>query len=331
MPPKTPSGTHKSVDGMVPIPLSWAGVVKKSPPPKKSPASPKKSPTRASKRLRGEEPEDDSPLPDSDDAVGFVEEDPLDFKKEEVQGRTPEGVVTHKLFKVHAKAAIRRLWGKYAERGPEHFFPGQIIRATDATPQTFAQIPLDDPYTAVHKEGPIYAKNRPMVVLWKTERELLCLPIRSLKHSKKNMSDKPERWQEFFSITTPDDKHWKGDTPWAGRPLIFTAIDDKSEKLGPRTYVELARPVSVQMQSELCPNLGRLSGGDYCRLMQAYAYAQALYKEKAFEEYGQVARLPDGNAWYEGTDSVMWKQRELKMDKKHPVVVDKTTQTYKLE
>ena len=317
MPPKTPTKTPKPIDHLITKPLSWAGVVKKSP------ISPKKSPTRASKRLRGEGPEDDTY-----DTSG--PENPWDFKREVISGHTTEGVACHKLFKVHTKTNVMKLWGYYANRKAEHFYPGQIIRGTDATPQTFIQIQLDDRYTAPHKEGPIHSKKRPMVVLWNTQHELFCLPIRSLKNSKENMGKKSERWQEFFSITTVDDKTWKGDTPWAGRPLIFEATDGKSEKLSPRTYVELTRPVSVHMRSELSTNLGRLSGGDFCRLMQAYAYSQTLHKEKAFEEYGQVAKLPDGMAWYEGTESAMWKQRELKMDKKRPVVVDRKTTTYRL-
>lgn len=78
-------------------------------------------------------------------------------------------------------------------------------------------------------------------------------------------------------------------------------------------------------------DLGRLGGSAYCRLVEAYTYAQNQNKQKAFEEFGEVAELPDPDTWWAGKNPGPWKLRGMKMNAKVPVVVDKTTTVYKLE
>jgi hypothetical protein len=235
------------------------------------------------------------------------------------------------LWKLNNTTSESKLWGFAAERKAEHFYPGQIIRAMDATPQTFYNAPIDEPFTAVHKEGPVFAKMRPMVILWKTNLEILCLPLRSLSNGSLSFEKNPKRWFEFISVTTAVDKEWEGKTPWAGPPL--TRIATKLSDVIPdkRCYIHLTRPISLQMQSDMQMNCGRLSGEDYCRLVEAYMYSQTQYKQEAFAEYGEAANLPDGTSWWEGEKPGLWKSRELRMKKKHPVVVDKTTTSYRLE
>lgn len=58
-------------------------------------------------------------------------------------------------------------------------------------------------------------------------------------------------------------------------------------------------------------------------------YSQTLHKQKAFEEYGQTAKLLDGNNWWEGSKESEWKLREAQMDKKNPVA--NKTKIYKLQ
>jgi hypothetical protein len=187
--------------------LSWAGIVKSA----ESPPA-KKSPTTSSLRLKGEEPEA-PPLPGTWEASG-IPETPSDFIKELDVGKTKEGVPCHSLWKIHKNTTQKKLWGFSAERKPGHFYPGQVIRAMDAIPQTWYSAPIDDTCTTFHRDGPVYAKRRPFVVLWKTKRELLCLPIRSLANSTDNFDKDQGRWHEFISVTSVENKAWKGRTPW---------------------------------------------------------------------------------------------------------------------
>ncbi|KAH0288050.1 hypothetical protein M436DRAFT_45840 [Aureobasidium namibiae CBS 147.97] len=296
----------------------------------KKPSPSPKSPTRSSLRQKSKEPAG-GPLPDTEwEAFGSSKKSTY-FSKEQSDEKTAECVACHKLWKRNHDTGERKLWGYCAERKAEHFYPGLIIRAMDSMPQTWHNAPIDDPDTASHNEGPVYAKKRPMVVLWASQRDIFCLPIRSLSNSVANFSKDPTRWQEFISATTVDDTDWKGKTPWAGPPLTFLATEKKHTGLHKQCFIQLTRPIVVQMQSEMQMNMGRLSGSDYCRLIQAYSYSQNLHKQKAFEEYGQMANLVDGTKWDEGEKSAQWQLREKQMDLKKPVVVDKTTKTYKLQ
>jgi hypothetical protein len=302
---------------------TYAGIAKSGV--EKSPPTSPKSPTRSSLRQQKKEPES-GPLPGTWEGFSSSTK-PSDFAKEKVPSETPEGVPCYKLFKIHKETGHQKLWGYYSERKAEHFYPGQLVRAMDCIPQTWFNAPLNDENTAPHYNGPVYAKRRPMVILWKTQREIVCLPIRSLLNSIDNFGKDPQRWQEFISVTTLDDDKWTGNTPWTGPPLTFAA---ELKDLHPRCYIQLTKPISIQMQSEMELGLGRLTGSSYCRLVEAYSYSQALHKEKAFEEYGQRSNLPDGSNWWEGKESAEWRVREHQMDPKKPVA-SKPTKTYELQ
>jgi hypothetical protein len=168
--------------------------------------------------------------------LSFSSTKPSDFVKDKISSKTPEGVPCHKVFKIHEETGRRKLWGYYSERKAEHFCPGQIVRAMDCIPQTWFNAPFDDEDRAPHSDGPVYAKRRSMVILWKTQREILCLPIRSLSKSIENFGKDPQRWQEFISVTTLDDKAWADSTPWAGPPLTFAA---EINGLYPQRYIQL--------------------------------------------------------------------------------------------
>ncbi|KAH0194799.1 hypothetical protein KCU70_g84, partial [Aureobasidium melanogenum] len=120
-------------------------------------------------------------------------------------------------------------------------------------------------------------------------------------------------------------------TGYAGPPLIFIPNKDKDDVIKGRCYISLTAATLVNPRSELNMDLGRLGGSAYCRLVEAYTYAQNQNKQKAFEEFGEVAELPDPDTWWAGKNPGPWKLRGMKMNAKVPVVVDKTTTVYKLE
>jgi hypothetical protein len=108
---------------------------------------------------------------------------------------------------------------------------------------------------------------------------------------------------EFISLTTADDTYWKGNTPFAGPPL--TCVSTKASDILPheRGYIQLTRPISFLMQTDMQMNCGRLNGDDYCRLIEAYMFLQNKHKQKTFAEYGEPGNLPDGAYWREGEKS----------------------------
>ncbi|KAG9724367.1 hypothetical protein KCU73_g13449, partial [Aureobasidium melanogenum] len=299
--------------------------VKKTPP-----VSPTKSATRTSLRQQHKAPES-GPLPGSWANFDVEKEiGPAKFISKISSHKTPEGVACKKRWKYHTETEQCELWGYHADRGRNHFYPGQIIRAMDAHPQCDLSAGLDDRNTNSHTDGPIIAKKRPMVVLWKTHSAVLCLPMKTLSESKA-METYPERWYEYISATSEQDASWKSQTPHAGPPLVFIPSKDKDDVIKGRCYISLVAATLINPRSELNMDLGRLGGSSYCRLVEAYTYAQNQNKQKAFEEFGEVAELPDPDTWWAGKDPGPWKLREMKMNAKVPVVVDKTTTVYKLE
>ncbi|KAH0367346.1 hypothetical protein KCU65_g4650, partial [Aureobasidium melanogenum] len=310
--------------------LSGSGVSKSSV--KKTPPVSPKSATRTSLRQQHKDPES-GPLPDSWENFDTKKEiESAEFISKIIPLYTPEGVAGKKRWKYKAGTEERELWGFYADRKIHHFYPGQIIRVVDTHPQSDLNIALDDQNTETHKDGPVTAKKRPMVVLWKTHSAVLCLPMRTLGESKA-METHPDRWYEYISATSEDDASWEGQTTHAGPPLIFipNPNKDKDDVIKGRCYISLVAPTLVNIGSDIRMDLGRLGGSAYCRLIEAYTYSQNQNKQKAFEEFGEVAELPDPDTCWAGKDSGPWKLRETRMNKKVPVVVDKTTTVYKLE
>jgi hypothetical protein len=112
------------------------GIKKSSLPPSTSKAP--TSPTRSSRRLQKEAPEA-VPLHDTWEAF---DSKPAEFIKKQSTSTTLEGVLCHMLWKLNNTTSESKLWGFAAERKAEHFYPGQIIRAMDATPQTFYNAPI---------------------------------------------------------------------------------------------------------------------------------------------------------------------------------------------
>ncbi|KAH0367347.1 hypothetical protein KCU65_g4651, partial [Aureobasidium melanogenum] len=315
---------------------------KSSPAPKKSSPAPKKptpastgsSATRHSLRLEGKPPEiDSSPV-----KAKFMNEN---FELVIIHDKTREGANIKKRFRKNRKTNIHELVAYRADRGLEHFYPGMIIRATAANYQTCMKDTvdeLDDIYrkdldVMVHKDGPIYAKKRPMVVLWKTLMGLMCAPMNSL--SAVNMFDESKRWDEHVSATTVGDESWPGKTPWAGKPLIFEAYEiEGGQPLHGKCFINIATLIHISFHEELHVKMGRLAGDQYCRLMTAFMFRQNKMLEGAFAEYGEGHGLENlWEAWQSQKSGTMlwsgpapkgWKQMQAEMSKEMPKIIDDT-------
>ncbi|KAG9835931.1 hypothetical protein KCU98_g4632, partial [Aureobasidium melanogenum] len=335
--PKT-SPTHSNTKKSSPAPKKPASA------PKKPTSSPKRSApvstgllsaTRHSLRLEGKPPEiDPSPAKTKHENENFLLV--MDFSK-----KTREGASIQKRFRKDKKTGHRELVACRADRGPEHFYPGVIIRATESHYQTNLKDSvneLDDKIRKdldimVHRDGPIFAKKRSMVVLWKTLMGLVCVPMES--HSVGDMVDKSKRWNELVSATKVGDESWPGKTPWAGEPLIFEAYEIAGgQPLHEKCFINLATPIHISVHEEIHVKIGRLAGDQYCRLINAFLFRQHKLLETAFVEYGEEHGLENLlKAWQSQKSGDMlwpaetqegWKQMDASMGKKSPKIIDKT-------
>ncbi|KAG9596782.1 hypothetical protein KCU77_g4962, partial [Aureobasidium melanogenum] len=327
----TPSTTKKSS----PKPVS---------PPKKSTSSTKRpapastglsSATRHSLRLEGKPPEiNPSPAKTKYENENFLLV--MDYFD-----KTREGAPIQKRFRKDKETGYRELIAYRADRDPQHFYPGMIIRAAESHYHTNLKDhvdQLDDTYRKdldimVHKDGPIFAKKRPMVVLWKTLMGLMCVPMES--HSVGDMIDESKRWNELVSATKVGDESWPGKTSWAGKPLIFEAYEiDGGQPLHGKCFINLATPIHVSVHEEIHVKMGRFAGHQYCRLINAFMFRQHKLLESAFAEYGEEHGLENFlEAWqsqmsenmlWPAETSEEWKQMEARMSTKSPKVIDKT-------
>ena len=195
---------------------------------------------------------------------------------------TPEGLEIHSTIVFDRKKGE---WsGEWAYRVNKNtrkkpFFPGQIIQAFDAHPQTVLDKTLDDPCIAQVAAGPVFAKMRAMIVINLTADGMSCLPMYT---SKPDKSKPAQKLAEMASIC--DDNEWKGRTSWAGQPLQMTiySLGDWPH----RSLIELLQPVHVLSVSRIIP-IGYISGGEYARSMRLLHHKETQARTAAFRVYGE--------------------------------------------
>lgn len=198
-------------------------------------------------------------------------------------GWTPEGIEIDSTVKFNRKTGtVHGDWAyrvnKYSRR--KAFYPGQIIQATDAHPQTILDKKLDDPNVAQTACGPIFAKLRAMVVLHHTFNGLLCLPMYTVKEG---VTLPAARYEELASIS--DDKKWIGKTPWAGPPLRMKVWGGQPENQ--YSTIELLLPVHVLITSRIT-NIGYMCGGEYAKLLKLHLYRELMAKRMAYQAYSET-------------------------------------------
>ncbi|THX48512.1 hypothetical protein D6D08_10052 [Aureobasidium pullulans] len=95
--------------------------------------------------------------------------------------------------------------------------------------QTNTKVSLDDRNIATHTDGPVYSKKRPMVVMWKTNIGLLCLPIVS-QASESSYKDGSHMWDEYVSAKAVDKEEWTAKTKWHGPSVRFVILEGHHRK-----------------------------------------------------------------------------------------------------
>lgn len=229
-------------------------------PPRRAPSAPPGP--RVSRRLRGLPPSDEFTLYEARQYIHYMN---VNVRK-----------------KIKYNLAKREDLGEWAYRVDrrnqrQHFFPGQIILAVHAHPQTVLDKAFNDQDVATTHQSPVAAKMRVMVVLHETFTGLLCLPMYTHQSS---TPLPPARWAEMVSIS--HNLTWQGNTRWAGLPLRMTI---HNTQYAHDSFIHLTEPIHVQLESRIC-DVGYMSGGEYCRLMDLLQYKEDELRNQAFALYG---------------------------------------------
>ncbi|KAG9949511.1 hypothetical protein KCU85_g4133, partial [Aureobasidium melanogenum] len=160
------------------------------------------------------------------------------------------------------------------------FFPGMIIWATHSVFQNNHNAIPGDPMIGITKQAPLYAKMRPMVVLYPTNTGLCCAPMFSLNNRKDWGGEKQ---YEYISITEEGDD-WEGETTYYG-VLQFRPHPGRRRELKPRTFVSLHQTMYVSTREYIETDLGYLPGDQYNRLMIALDFYQETRKHVAYNYF----------------------------------------------
>ena len=172
-----------------------------------------------------------------------------------------------------------------------------------------------------------------MVVLYKTLMGLMCVAMFSNTEGIAGSSNK--RWNQVVSATKVGDESWEGKTPWAGKPLIYEAYEiEGGQPLHDKCFINVAEPIHIFKYEEIHVKMGRLSGDQYCRLINAFVFRQHKLLEAAFGEYGEEHGLEnlwevwqlqksEDMLWPAGA-SEEWKQMTASMRDKSPHIVSET-------
>lgn len=163
---------------------------------------------------------------------------------------------------------------------PDCFFPGMIIWATHSVFQNNHNAIPGDPLIAITEHAPLYAKMRPMIVLYPTHTGLYCAPMFSLNNRK---DWNGEKQYEYMSIAEEGDD-WAGETSWAG-VLKFRAHPGRRRELKSRSFVSLHQTMYVSTREYIETDLGYLPGDQYNRLMIALDFYRETRKQIAYNYF----------------------------------------------
>lgn len=185
---------------------------------------------------------------------------------------------TNKTFKLYANRALNvnldKLW------------PGRIVKAIDCYPQTNLKIePYDSKTAATRLAGPVEAKFRYMIVVWRTDQGVTAVPLYTLSEAKMRAS----RWDEYVSVST--EPLWRGVTPWAGMPIL--AKFNKEYACEDRCFADLSRLHFIGQNEAIAHDVGRITGGEYKRLMDLINMKERQFRTAAFANFDTNNNAPE--------------------------------------
>lgn len=184
----------------------------------------------------------------------------------------------------------KKTWKLYANRALnvnlDNLWPGRIVKAIDCYPQTNLKVePYDSLTAATRLAGPVEAKFRYMIVLWRTDQGVTAVPLYTLTEAKMRSS----RWDEYVSVCT--EPLWRGDTPWAGMPIL--AKFNREYKFEERCFADLSRLHFIQQNEAIAHDVGRVTGGEYKRLMDLINMKERQFRSAAFAKFDTNDNAPE--------------------------------------
>lgn len=185
-----------------------------------------------------------------------------------------------KIFKLYA---IRALNVKL-----DNLWPGRIVKAVDCYPQVdLSAEPYDGAIGYTTTVGPIAAKFRYMIVVWRTDSGVAAIPLYTLSETKLRQTRK----EEYVSVCT--DTLWRGETPWAGMPIL--AKFNKEYNCEDQCFADLSRPHWISQWETIYDDVGRIEGGEYSRLIDLLTMKEREFRTAAFAKFDTNEGQPE--AW----------------------------------
>ncbi|KAI4721250.1 hypothetical protein E4T48_02428 [Aureobasidium sp. EXF-10727] len=162
----------------------------------------------------------------------------------------------------------------------DNLWPGKIVKAIDCYPSTnLKNDPYDNTIGTTSVVGPIQAKFRYMIVVWRTDQGVAAIPLYTLKET----SLRKTRWEELVSVCTVDETGWKGDTPWAGMPIL--AKFAKEYNCEAHCFADLSRPHWIGRFETVIDDVGYVDGGEYSKLMDLLQMKERQFRTAAFARF----------------------------------------------
>ncbi|KAK3713079.1 hypothetical protein LTR37_008764 [Vermiconidia calcicola] len=151
----------------------------------------------------------------------------------------------------------------------EDFQKGDIISAPFHTPNLDPNVNLADQRLTRTIEGPAYSKRRMLIVLWKYEQAMYCLPLFSF--GKRGISAKPVFLRhEFVSVKNEDHDYHFPTEPFQNHG-VYEPVEvlTKLKPLDVTTSVHIAGGVKLDCCEDI-KKVGRLTFSGYKRLLKIW-------------------------------------------------------------
>lgn len=179
----------------------------------------------------------------------------------------------------------------------EDIRPGTVIRAQHAVSNNDMRTSCPDDHVRMFAGGPVFAKWRPYIVLWRLSDYLICVPLFSYSvkdtegHSEIGLGleqfdfpYKRERLEEFVPIMRSDNegKKWRGYRLALknGPPLIVKPLS-KNYQMSVGCFADIARTVSISRYDYYEDNLAQLTDASFARLLEIVRYREQVARDDA--------------------------------------------------
>jgi hypothetical protein len=183
--------------------------------------------------------------------------------------------------------------GNWAEKRQVHrnaFMPGDVIRAVASAAQTDLNQKFPSEQVRIFGHGPVMSKLRPMIILYQTIDDIVCLPLMSATWTQRwDLSQPPRRSRldEYIDIMTDDSNkgpNWQGVTRQNGLPLVMKVFPGVYMK--PESFVNVCRPITIGKHEPMRYKQAALTRASFSRLMDIVRYREAECRAESLEMLG---------------------------------------------